>query len=561
MNKDWQYYLGLGLLAAILFIPFIGRMHLFDWDEINFAECAREMIVSGDYLTVQIFYEPFWEKPPLFIWMQVLSMKVFGINEFAARFPNALGGVITLMLLFYMGRKLKNRRFGLYWALAYLVSFLPFIYFKSGIIDPWFNLFILLAVFHWVQMMNMSIQSDKSRMVLLSGVFLGLAVLTKGPAALAIFGLTIGFLVLFNRFKFQCYFYHIILFLVSFVFVGGFWFLLQLLSGNGDVIVDFIQYQIRLFTTRDAGHGGFPLYHFVVLLFGVFPASVFGIVGHKRFTQAEPPFALMRKAMLILFWVVLILFSIVKTKIVHYSSMCYFPLTFLAAYTIDNLIERRARVSILMKILLIIVGSVPTLVAIGIPFFDKYKSIVVEKGLITHSFTLGNLQAETGWTLYHSLVGIILLFGLIWFFIFQKREKIKCALVGLGSSSLLFVTLLIIFFAPGVERMSQNAAIEFIKEKSQEDAYMQTFYKSYALLFYSNAPLPAHNKVFSESWLGKGDIDKKAYFVMRIDKQATIERIYPEVEIMFEKNGYVFGVRYPKHEEIIEPEIQEDDKE
>ena len=73
-----------------LFFPFLGQSHLFDWDEINFAEAAREMIVTGDYLRVQINFQMFWEKPPFFIWLQVLSMKSFGINEFAARFPNAL---------------------------------------------------------------------------------------------------------------------------------------------------------------------------------------------------------------------------------------------------------------------------------------------------------------------------------------------------------------------------------------------------------------------------------------------------------------------------------------
>jgi len=47
--------------AALLFVPFLGGVHLFDWDEINFAEAAREMIVTGDYLTVQINFQPFWE--------------------------------------------------------------------------------------------------------------------------------------------------------------------------------------------------------------------------------------------------------------------------------------------------------------------------------------------------------------------------------------------------------------------------------------------------------------------------------------------------------------------
>jgi 4-amino-4-deoxy-L-arabinose transferase-like glycosyltransferase len=60
------YYAGIFIISALLFIPFIGQVHLFDWDEINFAESAREMIASHDYLTVKINFIPFWEKPPLF---------------------------------------------------------------------------------------------------------------------------------------------------------------------------------------------------------------------------------------------------------------------------------------------------------------------------------------------------------------------------------------------------------------------------------------------------------------------------------------------------------------
>ena len=85
----------IALLSLALFVPFLGGVRLFDWDEINFAESAREMIVTGDYLTVRINFLPFWEKPPLFIWLQVLSMRLFGINEFAARLPNAICGTVT----------------------------------------------------------------------------------------------------------------------------------------------------------------------------------------------------------------------------------------------------------------------------------------------------------------------------------------------------------------------------------------------------------------------------------------------------------------------------------
>ena len=119
------------IAGALMFIPFLGNVHLFDWDEINFAESAREMLLTKDYLTVRIFFRPFWEKPPLFIWMQVLSMKLFGVNEFAARFPNAICGIMTLLIIFNLGRKLYHEKFGVIWALAYCCSVLPFLYFKS----------------------------------------------------------------------------------------------------------------------------------------------------------------------------------------------------------------------------------------------------------------------------------------------------------------------------------------------------------------------------------------------------------------------------------------------
>ncbi len=92
MNKKY-YPIIIGLSAILLFIPFLGSVHLFDWDEINFAESAREMIVSGNFSRVQIDFHPFWEKPPLFFWMQVLSMK-------ALELMNLLPGYQMLSLVY-----------------------------------------------------------------------------------------------------------------------------------------------------------------------------------------------------------------------------------------------------------------------------------------------------------------------------------------------------------------------------------------------------------------------------------------------------------------------------
>src|SRR5687767_12027722 len=137
--------------GALIYIPFIGGVHLFDWDEINFAEISREMIATRDYLSVQVDYKPFFEKPPLFFWLQSLSMQLFGINEFAARFPNAISGILALIFIFKLGTRWVGQRFGMWWALSYLGSILPALYHKSGIIDPWFNLFIFGSIAVWIE--------------------------------------------------------------------------------------------------------------------------------------------------------------------------------------------------------------------------------------------------------------------------------------------------------------------------------------------------------------------------------------------------------------------------
>ena len=141
------YKLLIILIGGILFIPFLGNAPLFDWDEINFAESAREMLLTGNYLQVQIDFEAFTEKPPFFIWVQALSMHFFGVNEFAARLPNALIGIITMLTLLAIGKRLKDKHFGALWALVYISCFLPQFYFKSALIDPLFNLFIFVGIY------------------------------------------------------------------------------------------------------------------------------------------------------------------------------------------------------------------------------------------------------------------------------------------------------------------------------------------------------------------------------------------------------------------------------
>src|SRR5439155_4901065 len=102
-------------------------------------------------------------------------------------------------------------------------------------------------------------------------------------------------------------------------------------DGSG-LIERFFRYQVELFSTEGAGHGGPVFYHVFVLGIGCFPASALAVqelVSRHRQRRLSPKTARARRAMIVLMAVVLCIFSVVKTKIVHYTSLAYLPLSFL----------------------------------------------------------------------------------------------------------------------------------------------------------------------------------------------------------------------------------------
>ena len=535
--------------ASLLFIPFLGAVHLFDWDEINFAESAREMIASRNYFLVQINYLPFWEKPPLFIWMQVLSMKIFGINEFAARFPNAVCGVVTLLVLFNIGRKLINEKFGWFWILIYAGSLLPHFYFKSGIIDPWFNFFIFLGIFYFILFSRPAIanaEKPKLRVLALAAFFIGLAILTKGPVALLIFILCVLVYWISIRFERLLSVKEILIFGFLVLLVGGSWFALLILNGQGSLIKEFITYQVRLFTTGDAGHGGPFFYHWIVLLFGCFPMSVIALQSFKRNTRDAPGEAYFRKWMLITFWVVLILFSVVKTKIIHYSSLCYFPLSFLATYVIIRLIDGRLAWSKFVGVMLMSLAVVLGILISSLPVIDYYKNKIIAAGMIKDKVAVECLRANVAWSGFEWLIGMGLIVGIAWMLVLVYQKRIQVALIGIFLVSLVTANIAMTVIVPRVEQYSQASAIRFYQSLKGKDCYVATLrFKSYAQFFYQAKRPPENKNSYNIDWLLSGAIDKPTFFVCKIDKVADITGQYPQLKELYRENGFVFLVRHP----------------
>src|SRR6516165_4425850 len=79
---------GLALVAALYFFG-LGNGTLWDNSEPTYGEVVKELFKTGDWLTLHYNYQPWYIHPPLWIWVAGIAVKMFGLNEFAVRFPSA----------------------------------------------------------------------------------------------------------------------------------------------------------------------------------------------------------------------------------------------------------------------------------------------------------------------------------------------------------------------------------------------------------------------------------------------------------------------------------------
>lgn len=523
-------------IGALLFVPFLGEAHLFDWDEVNFAEAAREMLVTGDYSYVQVNFKPFWEKPPLFIWLQAFSMSLFGVSEFAARLPNAICGVLTILILFNIGNKLVSKNFGLLWVLVYFGSLLPQAYFRTGIIDPCFNLLIFSSI-HQLVLASKEKVISRVRMIV-SAVLIGLAVLTKGPTAFALLGLccAVYFALFFRKHNWKLLDPFIYLSIV--ILVGFSWFFFEVAQGHGYVVQEFIDYHIRLLSKSEAGHGQPFYYHPVVLLLLCFPMSLFLISSWFNNEESSTEIIHYKKWMTILFWVVLIVFSVVKTKIIHYSSLTYFPMSFLAAWFIYKALKSKVEISNWLKLsifaFILLFGTAFLLVGIMEQIKEPLLKLLINDGLAYGNFNQNIPDGPFDW-----IVGVVFLVAGLASLLAIQKGKTREGIVGLFGTCLVSVSLLLLIIAPKIDRYTQKSLFDFYEEHSESHHFQPLAMHSYAHLFYGRrTPLPVETDD-EPKWLLFEKVDKPVYFVVRAhDLKKTVE-YFPHIKEVDRKGGYV----------------------
>ena len=113
MAVQQKVFLGaLAIVSLFIFIFQLGRLPLYDYDEAHYAQVVRQTLQSGDFLTLKRAGGEWFEKPPLILWLTMGSVKIFGENEFAIRFPAAIFSLLAIWGAYFLTFLLTNN----FWA-------------------------------------------------------------------------------------------------------------------------------------------------------------------------------------------------------------------------------------------------------------------------------------------------------------------------------------------------------------------------------------------------------------------------------------------------------------
>ena len=343
-SRPWHYAL---LMAAhcLMTLPNLGAHTLWDMDEGVNAEAAREMLESGNWITPYYNYEIRTAKPVLLYWLQATSYLVFGVNEFAARFPAAVCGLGTVLLTYELGRRLFSRSTGLLAGLA-LGSCIEFCIISHAATPDAPLLFFTTLTFYLYWRGS---ENGGRWWFAPAGAAAGLAMLTKGPVGFVLPAGVIGLHLWVTGSLGRLWDRRALSAIGSFFLTAGPWYALVAVETRGKwAETFFLRENIGRFSTPMDSHGGGPYYHILTLILLFAPWSIFfAITLWHAYKEARKPLAVPTSVvasengnayrfLLCWFGVYLVIFSAAATKLPNYIVPLYPALAILTARLVDR---------------------------------------------------------------------------------------------------------------------------------------------------------------------------------------------------------------------------------
>ncbi len=498
-----HYKIALIILTIINFLIPIGFFPLFDYDEGAFSEATREMIENKDYITTYLNGELRFDKPIFIYWLQAISIKIFGLNEFALRFPSSIAAIFWALSIYLFTKKYFSEKIAIIATLFMISSLQINMIAKAAIADSLLNLNITLSLFFTFAY----IKEKREKFLLLAYFFIAIGTLTKGPVAIMIPLITTFLFMLIKRDLKE--FFNIIFNLkgiLIFLIIAMPWYIIEYIK-EGQNFIDgfFLKHNLERFNSSLEGHSGKYYYFFIVIIIGLLPFSGYIINVFKNIKKIIFDDRLL--FLFIWFTFVFIFFSFSNTKLPHYIIYGYSGILILMAYFLKDFSKLNLIFVLIFILFLIFLPDIALLIK------NKIKdSYVIE--IINHSKEVFDFK--------YKIAGLITL--IITLFTIFIKDNLKKLFI-LGATFSIFINF---FLTSAYAKLSQNP----IKE---------------AALFAKNKNLNVimHNKLptflFYYQNLSKKDKAKSGDVVLL--KQKSINK-FKNYKILYKKYGiYLIKVK------------------
>ena len=333
------------LFVAVAIIDSLGNntLPLIDRDEPRFAEASREMRQSGDFVIPRVNGEHRFDKPPLIYWCQVGSARLFGESDFSVRFPSVFFAAATAVLTAIWGARLYGPKIGLWSGIIFGTCLQLFIHGRAAVADmPMIFFFLGATWIAWGRMAN-----SKSRWLWFAFyISLALGFLAKGPIAL----LPILFPAVFYLSQRKSFYFNAgsaSLGVALLILIVGAWGIPALVATKGEFFAIGIGRHVVMRSVAPMqSHGangliGYVLslpFYLLTIFFSFFPWCIYlpGTIARLRRGLDLPERYLLGGIAL-----VFLIFTLIQTKLPHYTLPAFPLLAILTAKQLNSLVRAR----------------------------------------------------------------------------------------------------------------------------------------------------------------------------------------------------------------------------
>ncbi|MDX2040160.1 MAG: glycosyltransferase family 39 protein [Acidobacteriota bacterium] len=423
-NIELYFPLALVALCAGIFFYGLGGLPLIGPDEPRYAQVAREMFISGDWVTTRLGGINWFEKPALTYWLSAAGYWLFGENEFGARFFIAVFATVGVLLVYWFGKRVRSARFGFLSAAVLVTCGMWPGFARVATFDLTLSVAMTLALvgfFLWAESAPQPAGSGKQadvRFWLLMSFALGVAVLAKGLVGIVLPSAIIGlYLLLTRRLK--------IVFNPKLLLIGTLIFLVTAAIWYGPVIAKhgrefinefFIGHHFQRYTSNKYKHPQPAYFFFLVALAGSFPWTFYLIGSAWQSLRNWSETLADRLRLFLWLWVLTTIgfFSFSGSKLPGYVLPIFPAISLLVGLELEKwwqpVVERRT------KVLTALTAAFIAAVGIAAIFVSQQElGVTAQNALLIGAVTIGVAILHLGLWLWRDgkLAAMVLPFSLI----------------------------------------------------------------------------------------------------------------------------------------------------